>query len=49
LAGQLSLGQPYPLVEGIVARARKRGQKVKPTAPTQDGEVVVVTASGDNG
>jgi transposase len=42
LAGQLSLGQPDPLVEGIVARAKKRGQKVKPTAPTQDGEVVAV-------
>ena len=42
LAGQLSLGQPDPLVEGIVARARKRGQKVKPTAPTQDDEVVAV-------
>ncbi len=42
LAGQLSLGQPDPLVEGIVARARKRGQKAKRTAPTQDGEVVAV-------
>jgi transposase len=36
------LGQPDPLVEGIVARARKRGQKAKRTAPTQDGEVVAV-------
>ena len=42
LAGQLPLGEPDPLVEGIVARARKRGQRVKPTAPTQDGEVVAV-------
>jgi len=25
LAGQLSLEKPHPLVEGIVARARKRG------------------------
>jgi len=49
LAGQLSLGQPDPLVEGVVAGARKRGQKVKPTAPTLDGEVVVVTGSGDGG
>jgi transposase len=42
LAGQLSLGEPDPLHQGIVAKARKRGQRAKQTAPTQDGEVVAV-------
>jgi len=42
LVGQLSLEGPDPLVEEIVAKARKRGEKAKRTAPTENGEVVGV-------
>jgi len=42
LAGQLSLEEPDSLVEEIVARARRRGQKARPAAPVEKGEVVGV-------
>lgn len=42
LAGQLSLEDPDPRVEEIVAKARRRGKEARRQAATEQGEVVEV-------